>query len=125
KWQALVAELATVADDGLEVPDLASNTLAAIGARYTGLADDRAVRAAFARLVELAQSVSEGSQVTWDPLSFAREIEKALPKSGSLETRAIAQQALVDSLVRWQSASEVPSADLFPDRPRSPLQGLG
>lgn len=131
KWRAVVAEIADCADQPAKVSELAANTLAAIGERYSRLAAEASVQASFAFLVDLARSAATDTSLSppstsKGPLQIAQELERELPRSGSLELRALAHQAATDAVIKWTSESTPPWGELFiEESSRPPLQGLG
>jgi hypothetical protein len=131
KWRSLVAEIADVAEKAGGISQIAADTLAAVGHRYLDLASDPSIRAAFEFLVDITrQSGSpqkEGLGLAHKgALELTLELEKKLPRSSSLEIRALAFQSATDAVVQWRTENTIPWGELFvTNSPVPPLRGLG
>jgi hypothetical protein len=125
RWRSLVAEMAAYAEEPEQVTRHAANTVSAVDTRFTQLGADPAVRLAFAELVRLAQAQQKGAGDEWQPIAFSQALDRKLPRSGSLDTRAIVHQAAVEAILRWQLDNQERSGDLFPEASKSPIKGLG
>ena len=131
KWRSLVAEMANATEKPSGISQIATDTLAAVGQRYTDLASDPSIQASFEFLVDTTRQSSspqdrDSGLAHKGPLELVLELEKKLPRSSSLEIRAIALQSATDAFVQWRTENTVPWGELFATKSSlPPLRGLG
>ncbi len=130
RWRAIVAEIAAVDVPPSDVPQIAKQTLDALGSRYVDLASDAGVETAFAFLVDIAR-MAAGKQAsdiaTRSPLSFVADLGQRLNATeGSMEVAEIVRRAAADAIATWGRENASTQAALFADSPPvNAWSGLG
>lgn len=132
KWRVIVSKVAACESESITASNIAEQTLTALGARYSDLANDPSVRTAFSFLVEIAQSAASVETTTSiankSPLELVSELARRMraTTNGSLETRELVQRAAADAIVAWRRENSAEQPDLFLDlAPQSRWSELG
>lgn len=131
RWRAIVGEIAAADDLPSDVPEIARQTLQALGSRYVDLATDASVESAFEFLVDMARSAA-GQQGTADigqksALSVVADLANRLGAvRGSLETAEIVKRAAADAIATWARQNATTQEQLFTQTaPGNRWRGLG
>jgi hypothetical protein len=120
KWRAIVQDIAATERGDLGVDELAQRTLQALGSRYTTLASDPSVSAAYEFLVEIALAARTAPESLHgqSPLQLASTLQERLARvSGSLETREIVRRATAETLAEWARENVTSQVPLFSHPP--------
>jgi len=131
RWRAIVAEIAAVNAPPSDVPEIAKQTLNALGSRYIDLATAASVETAFEFLVDIARSASAQQGPTditqKSALGVVADLGNRLGAiEGSLETTEIVRRAAADAIATWAREHATTQEELFAEiAPGNRWRGLG